>query len=437
MIPLLSLLLSFSAQAYFDDYATEVLNISRSKKTIIVDRGTRDSIAKDDHAVLINVVKGESQDKYYPVAKLKLVKLQNNISYWVSYKFIDSSKLTIGPGFLLLNKSSLLRGRKELDARKIKVVTTSGSANELKNYLEESSDQLSLKKDDYKKLEVTRKVEKDFDSDLNLIDVEKWEKDTFAHEKKRLAIYESPHLDQFREDHEIVTYEKMVLKFLEKYNTPGASYESLYKEQKRDSIGVLPEAGVIGNATTRQLEKDQYKRKKESEFAEQLRKKGDAWSDDYTDEELSDILQNIGSLREKKRRRELLAYKYNYQAHLSYGQNLLNNDNEDDTQNIEPSKYDIEVGLESYLLKVFEKLRVYTLEFSMRRSQDSFFGGDFNVVSRETSLAAQINWYPFESPNIIETPVFYFGVLARYGNSRLTIPQTDEKGNYQISSIPG
>lgn len=424
-------------EARFEDFRAEVLSLSKSKKTMIVDKGIRDELNLNDYGILVLIKEGNLQKNYYPVAKLRLVKLQNNTSYWIAYKFIDKKQLSVGSDYFLFTKNKMLKGRKGLDASKIKLVTTSNKTKDVADYLKEDSDSLSLKKESYKEELESHSPEKKFKNDINIVDVETWEKDRFDNKKYRVPIYESQYIDQLKERHEIVTFEKMVSKFLEKYNTPGFEQERLYAEQMRGAVGELPKGSLVGNAYSRAVEEENRKRKNKEAFAKQVLENGESWSQNYTDEELGDILANVSSLTERKRRKELIAFKYDYQAYISYGLNLLNNENTEDQDNTESLKYDFEIGLEGYLLKKFEQLRKYSFEASVRRAQDSYFGGEFNVISQELSIAGQLNWYPFENPNIVNTTIFYTGILFRYGRARLNTPLTDEVGNYQLYSLPG
>ena len=108
---------------------------------MIVDKGIRDELNLNDYGILVLIKEGNLQKNYYPVAKLRLVKLQNNTSYWIAYKFIDKKQLSVGSDYFLFTKNKMLKGRKGLDASKIKLVTTS---NKTKSVLSEDRSTIKL-----------------------------------------------------------------------------------------------------------------------------------------------------------------------------------------------------------------------------------------------------------------------------------------------------
>src|SRR5690606_6199817 len=131
----------------------------------------------------------------------------------------------------------------------------------------------------------------------------------------------------------------------------------------------------------------------------------------------------------------IAAQKFDYQFYTSFGLNLVNNENLGDRENTQQSKYDLEVAGEYYFLKKFQNLRFFSLEASIRRAHDAMKVGQYNAVSKETSIAAHFNWYPFYSPNTLDRNILYLGLLFRYGVSRLEIPSQGEEGNYNVMSL--
>lgn len=404
----------------------------------MVNRGVDEGVKENDHGVFVGIVRLKGKDpQYHPIAKGRVVKLTNGRSVWVLYKVLDKKMISRKQELFLLNESKLLEGRKKLTFdRNLLVGSKRNLKKNVKDYLEEGNE-LAKKKDEYKVIKVNHKKQKAYEKDITLIDVNRWEEDQFSGRYKKKAIFQSANAKEFSRRKNIQTYEKMVAQMLSKFNRPGTNSEFILAEQKRGSSGLLPEKGVYGNTYSRYIEAEQKAIRDKKKFYADIANKGDTWSDDYSDEELSDVLYNIGRLKEKERRSELLAYRYNYQAYGSFGVNLINNENLNDAENTEDSKYDLEVGLEGYLFKEFDRFKRFTLELSLRRAQDSYFGGVVNVVSNELSAAGQINWYPFGNPNSIETNIVYVGMLFRYGLSRVSIKSTEEEGNYQVTSLPG
>jgi hypothetical protein len=431
-------ILSFSQAYAIDDYIVDIRQISTSGKTIVIDSGHVSEIGANDYGVLLKKeVFDDGRTVFRPVAKLRAIKVYTNESIWVIYKTFIRKEIKAGRGLFLFSETALLRGRTELSVKRTKLVTANGESQEVKDFLLEG-DRLRKKSAKYSVLSRTHSKKPKFDKDIELIDVEKWDKSFQDNKFYASGLYRSPYAKEFNERRKVHTFEKMVVAFLNKYNSPSYDYDAFYAEQKRsDGLDEMP-ANTIYQTYRKSYDREiQNKAAKEEKFYGNILKKGDAWSDDYSDEELSELVNNLSIVKEKHRRQKLLAFKYNYQIYSSFGLNLLNNENTNDKETTQPSKYDFELAWEGYLFKKLQELKNFTLEVSLRRAQDGYNGGSSNVTSLSYSMAFHVNWYPYYGPNIMQRNIVYVGLLARYGFARLSSEAAGEVGNYQLSSFPG
>jgi hypothetical protein len=427
-----------SASYAIDDYIVDIRQVSTSGKTIVIDSGHVGEIGPNDYGVLLKKqVYDDGRTLFLPVAKLRAIKVYASESIWVIYKTFMRKEVKAGLGLFLFSETALLRGRTELSVKRTKLVTANGESQEVKDFLLEG-DRLRKKSAKYSVISRTHKKDAKFDKDIELIDVEKWDKS--FHENKLYAsgLYRSPYAKEFNERRKVHTFEKMVVAFLNKYNSPSYDYDAFYAEQKRSRFAdELPENTIFQSYKNSYDSEVRNRAAKEDKFYANIIKKGDAWSDDYSDEELSELVNNLSIVKERRRRQKLLAFKYNYQIYSSLGLNLLNNENTGDRDTTEPSKYDFELAWEGYLFKKLQDLKKFTLEVSLRRAQDAYNGGALNVRSLSYSMALHVNWYPYYGPNIMERNIVYVGLLARYGFAKLSNDTAGEVGNYQLSSFPG
>jgi len=431
--------MSISSYA-IDDYLVNIKQVSSSGKTIYVDSGFSNKIADEDYGVL--VIKKETSLKEFifkPVAKLRVVRVQSNHSIWVAYKVFMPQHMRKGKKLFLFSETAFLQGRKKnLATKRTKLVTSKGTTQEVQDFLLEG-DGLAKRKKGY--MVISRPHAKEFhhEKEIDLIDIDKWEEDVGTEKLYADGIYRSPYAKEFSNRKKVHTFEKMVVAFLNKYNDPTFDYDSFYLEQKRSegaSDDFQDKASYL-NVMDRYEKTIHKKQAKTEKFLENLAAKGDAWSGDYSDEELSEVLNNISITRERQRRRKLLAFKYNYQVYASMGANLLNNENTNDPRTSEQNKYDIDIAWEGYFFKKLQSLKHFTMEASARRSQDGFYTGDANVKSIEFSAALHLNWYPYRLPNMIEANIPYIGILFRTGFSTLYSSPLGERGNYQVFGLPG
>lgn len=432
---------AFSAGLTSDNIA-KIVQTSTSGKTIILDKGLNHFIQNKDYGVLLEKTFNKKEKRFYykPVAKIKAVKVFNETSIWVAYKIFISKSIIKDARMLMLSETALLQGRKLLKVDRSKIVTTkNNTTKQVADSLKESPEALGTKNVAYSSNKKLHDKQNILSSDANLVDIDQWEDLAGNSKHSAVSIYKSPHSKEFSKQQRVQTFEKMVVAFIRKYNDPKFTLKRLYYGIR--SNGENPELdseGIQGSYFTRYLEEEEKIEEKENKVFADLKNKGESWSDDYSDEELSELVYNIGSIKERERRETISAHKFKHQIYTVFGTNLVNNENLQDRDNTAQSKYDFEIGWENYFLKDIEGLNQLTLELSGRRAVDAFsIGGGYNATSVEYSVAAHFNWYPFYLPNVLEENIIYFSVILRTGLSALSLSEDNESGNYQISSFPG
>lgn len=439
---LLFLLSFFSFKAFSSTNLVKVLNVSKSKKSLIIDRGSNHKIFEDDYAVLLyEKESSQNQDKrkiLAPVAKLKSVKTYQQNSTWIVYKAYDESQIASGLNYYLIRESELLEGRTNLKIKRTELVTNSQVTKELKENLIENGQELSVKKDQYGEEVTLHDKEKHYQADVRLVDVSTWDKQKKSNDLEKVSIYKSAYAKDFSDRKRIATFEKMLVYYLARVNDPKFDFNKFYQEQKRaPNVGELQDKMVKDNYKSRYDGKIRNENNKLEIIANQIAKKEDGWSDSYSDEELSNLISNVGQIREKQRRVDILGLKYDNQIFFSTGLSLLDNQLLNNAQNLQKNKFEVEFSLESYILKNLESLNRLTFEFSLRSNQDGVSVGNFNAKILEYSGAAHINWYPFHNPYLLDKNIFYVGLLFRWGLASLIIDSEAEQGIYQATAIPG
>lgn len=448
MLPIFGvLILSYSTwvhASYMDDIVT-ILNSSSSGKTILVDRGSAHEYNPKDYGILLakdfykDPDTGQEREVFKPVAKLKLVKLFRNNSIWVAIRAYLPEMMVKNKKLILLSESKLLTGRAELTMKRSKIVGHKEKLiDTVKDNIREDGLNLAKKEDDYFVARDVHPKEKHYDRDIELIDIDAWEDRAQSGKYSQTAIFQSPHSEVFSDRKRVATFEKMAYEFLRKYNDPKFTLKRLYyNQEKSDFNPTFREKTLTSTAFDRYAYEENNRLQREKILVKDLRSRGEVWSDGYSDAELSELLYNVNSVSELDRRKEISSYHFNYQVFLSTGLNVLNNDSGSEPRNTQSLKADVEGSIEGYFFKRIQSLNQVTLEFSFRRSQDSFDIGTTSAISTEYSAAAHVNWYPFRLPNVLEANIFYIGLLARTGLSDLSIPTEDEKGNYQVYTLPG
>lgn len=438
------LFLVLSSYVHALDYAVNLLQVSTSGKTVLINKGLIDQVVQDDYGILLakEEIENKENDKFYtvykPVAKLKAIKVLNDTSIWVAFKVFVDDAITKDAKLFLLSETDLLQGRTKLKINNKKIITRKkDAADKLEQTLVNDGNFLAKRKDKYYEKEELHDYQEPTNDDVTLIDIDTWEENRVEGELRYHGFYKSPYAEEFADRKRVHRFEKMVVIFMKKFNDPKFTLKSLYASQERSDEGILPKNG-IKNDFFDEYQKDlDETRKREDKFYKDLLAKGESWSDEYSDEELSELMYNIGVIKEKERRSTIAAMRFDYQVYGAFGLNLINNENLNDRANTQQSKYDLELAVEYYFLKEVENLNRFALEVSFRRSQDAFTTGTLNAVSTEYSGVLQLNWYPFHSPNTIDQNIVYLGLLVRYGFLAAEIASEGEQANYQVNSFPG
>ena len=430
-------LLTHAVNGAIVDNVVRIKEISSSGKTLYLDKGSLGDIQNNDYGVLVKRVKSTNskfKDTYKPVANLRAIKVFENYSVWVIFKTFDKDEVVKDQNLLLFSESRLLEGKTDLKMKRTKLVTGKNHRKEIKDFLLEG-DELAKVDKKYDVIEKPHDKEKHFDVAVDLIDVDQW--DVEEGRAFSQGIYRSPYAKDFSQRKRVHAFEKMVVAHLNKLNDTNINYKDLYNLKSNNKPGLGMVDTIVGSYKDQmeRVEKDRADR--EREYVQHIKNKGDAWSKEYTDSELSHMIENLSLVKERERRLRIVAFKYTYQMYASAGLNLLNNENTNDVTTTEDTKYDVEFGYEYFAFRDSNRLKKFSLQVSGRRAQDAYFGGTLNIAQTEYSLAGHLNWYPFYDPTTIEANIIYVGLLLRYGIGIASNYGTGENGNYQLYTFPG
>jgi len=307
-----------------------------------------------------------------------------------------------------------------------------------------------VKKDkEFEKTQTLGIVQKEMDQDFEIVDIGQWEgfkdelwkkmeQDAFSSTKfTGKPIYDGPSRADFMAKKDLDTYEKLMVNYLLKVNSPGFTYESLYYNKAEDANSLLANQKPLTlNAVEQAKLEAQNKKISDREYYRKLLANGQAWSDEYSDEDLSRIIYERGVLDEQERRQLVISRRHSYEFFLNSGMNFVNNETPADPENSQQYKVSFGASLEYNLAKRYSFMESFTSEVEMRLSNDGYAIVDTNAQSFEFSFAGALNWYPFLPPNSIEENLFFFGVGFRYGRAKLSVVNVGEQGLYALSSFP-
>jgi hypothetical protein len=417
---------------------SRLLSQSSSGQTVVFNLGIHDGVKPGDYAVIVKKIRDLSTKdlRIIPAAKARSIKVNPDSSIWVLYHVYDAELMVTGQNFLVLTESNMLRGRRQVRIGRNTLVAPKGEAGEIaKLSVTDDRDRLAKKKNKYHTITETHGREDRSDMDLELLDLEEWER--AKGDRYRSALYKSPNREEFRRAYRLETFQKMVAAYLKKVNDPEFSYERFYDFQMREDFS--NEFRKRSNFSTEYenfLRQQASKASADAKLYRVLLEKGETWSEDFSDEELRRVLNNVSVLQERDRKRIVLARPLRYAAILDYGVHLTNSQSGEDTYQRD-SRYALELNLEAIPFLKHETLERFTLNASVRMNKSAFETTNINVDLDEYSVGFGANWYPLFNPYAIEAPVIFLGMFFRTGFARGTAPSVAQKANYTILSAPG
>lgn len=417
-----------------------LLSKSSSGQSVLFNIGELDSVKVGDFGVIMRRI--SEQDKIairvIPVASARVIRVSKNRSLWFLFDIKDTTQLILRDSYIVTTETMSLNGRRTLENTRLTVIDNKEDLpGNLANKKEGDKDLLSLRKEDYELVKNTHKLGESWEKDGQLFDANEWVAvDKAGQQKYAKGLWRSPYEKDFAEQKRLETFHKIVVNYLTRVNDPTFNYGDFYFEQTKDYTGEFRQAGVAQTKYQEFLEEEKRKVSKETELYQELLDKGQAWSADYSDEELSDLLNRVGIVYERDRRRTATVRTYNWQSFGSVSFNLLDNENRADSENARKAKLGIEVGAEWFPAARHDDLQKFSLWSSVRYVEDGVSIGNLNARSQEYSLSLGVTWHPFETPFSIDRNVPFIGVGFRTGVTNLSTPSTRDEANYYLLSFP-
>jgi hypothetical protein len=269
-----------------------------------------------------------------------------------------------------------------------------------------------------------------------LIDIEKWEENKAS--RYRSSLYKGPHKEEWSKQLRLVTFEKLVTAYIERVNDPDFNYDSFYEKQKKSQFAnEFVDQSDYQSEYGKFLRRESSKSTVDAKLYRSILEKGESWSEDYSDEELRQVLNQVSVLQEKDRRNWVMVKPTRYMVAVDYGSYLTNSQSDKDPRYARDNRYSMESDFEFIPILKHPTLERVTLNANARLNHTAFKANTFNADLDEYSLSLGANWYPVQAPYTVETPIFLIGAYFRAGYARAHAPTVAEKANYTLLSFPG
>lgn len=408
-----------------------LLSKSSSANTLLLNIGDLDDVKSGDHGILLRRVRAQDvmAIRVVPVARGRVVRSTRHRSIWFLYDVPDTSQLVLRDLYLVTTESMAMKGRRMLENTRLNVIDEKKNlpAN-LAAKQEGDKDLLAIRKAEYESVRRTHKLGESWAKDGQLHDVSEWVTvDKDGQQKYARSLWRSEYEKDFAVKKRLETFEKIVTTYLERINDPLFNYGDFYWEQTRRGTSNINVAQEFKENEQRQLNK-------QAQTYRKLLEKGQAWSEDYSDEELAGMMNEIGVVYEQDRRRTVATRFYNWQVLGSLGLNMLDNENRADAENATKVKWNMELGGEWFPAPRHESAQKFSVWSFARFVQDGVSVGQLNATSKEYSLGLGMTWHMLHSPFATAVNIPFLSLGVRTGVNKLVT--TGEQANYSMESFP-
>lgn len=428
------LLLTFNSLALTE---TRLLELSKSGETLLFDAGEHERLREGEFGIIVKQI-ADLDDPHslrvVPVAKAKSIKVNTNSSVWIVFEAQQKDLLKKGDRYTLLSESNMIPGRRDYKVSKLTVVGTESDIKKAgKKALTDEADQLARVKK-YSKDYINYGPTYRSDDDFELIELEKWAR--HRGQRYRTGLYHSQNSEQFKRALRLEVFEGLVTNYLQKVNDPDFNYASFYDEQMRDGNYFRKRSNFSTTWENHLVEKNK-KLETNTKLARSLLEKGERWSEDYSDEELGNVLENISIAQEKDRKARVVSKPARFHMAVDYGQIISDHQSKEDVTYSKSNRFALNLDLEFVPILKHEFWERLTINAQLSTTDDAIGVENRNYDRVDQSFTLGANWYPFYAPYTVSAINLYVGTYFRAGRSEIRSDLYDNSGNYTLLSIPG
>ncbi len=425
----------------------EVLEVSASKKSILINRGHAENIRNGDRSKLYikDLSEGIESPRFVYVGEGEAIKVKNNISYWFLRKIKSFRHLNKNQKLVMVRQAKDPR-RPFITRRTLKV---QGRAED-QDYYEVSEDKgipedLVFEEQDFIEGQEVKKTKATTRQDIELTRFKKMIKsgseydEDFDQVTDRMIVPATEGDDRLIEAIEKAAEDKIfdstTSRSVPKYNELKYGLRSLYKDNIHEPGLNMAFKGNVPNIRESEKLANASRENVSPGALERIKKEGPRFSKDMTDKQLRDYLVTTGIAQELRRQKRALEERVGQEFTLRYITNLTDNTSEEGGS-FSGIDYGISFSYEWHLGNTLRSLNNWTVEAEIERGISFFDVGGVNVRVTEGSLKGFVNWYFFNPPSSLYKYMPYIGVGFKRGNGDMESEELSQSYNLQVVGVP-
>ncbi|MBT5092766.1 MAG: hypothetical protein HOM21_00895, partial [Halobacteriovoraceae bacterium] len=325
-VGLLSFLLFFTGQVMAFN-GIQIVGVSESKKSVIVDRGSLEGVKTGDKARFL-IQKGIANPKITYVARGEAIKVHSNYSYWYLSYVENPFLIRRGSKLLMSLQSEVLEGSRRYNIKQKKSILSDGKS--FAPFLldrENIPRELVFSEKNYEPSEIIVDTYSKKEQDIETTNFDNWvrRKDPEFVEEY-LDEYPLKHVnranqvvpaDKVRRNYKQAEFDGSLKESVDKVNGLRYGLAPMYHEQKKDSLGVR-EKITTDNYYQRLVQDKKGENFISPRAVAKIRKEGPGWSADMNDEQLRRFYNRSGIERELVRQKEAQGEKAGHELNFRY-----------------------------------------------------------------------------------------------------------------------
>lgn len=431
----------------------EVLEVSRSGRTVILNRGHHEGLKQGMRARLLLKTGTDHNPHLRTVGYGEVVRTSSSDSYWYLIDVELAEAIRRGQKLVYILEERSLEGLAQWSTRQRKVILSEG-----KTHLDRLDERLhgmpkhlrAVDQGDYYSHQIDHGDRAHPDYDVTTENFDYWVQQKglrfikdYMQELEVLHLNrpeEVSNLDDHLKDQERQIFESYVQAVVKTVNSSEQGLSGLYE---RDMMAQVQEQ-VRSQVLVDNQYNDILRRRRETieirpEALDRVDRDGPLWSAGMSDRALRDFMVESGIAQEERRQRLQLDQVQGHEFILRYSSSLNSFASSEDP-NFQGVGYSLAILYEYQLARMSQALRSMTMEFELRRSVNFYeMAPEINGRFDEGNLGVAVNYYFYNEPYSVRQIALYTGMSIKRGNGDGFSPlllELQEYG-YQFLVLPG
>lgn len=425
-----------------------ILEVSSSKKSIILDRGEFEGIKIGSKAKFV-LQEGMDKPKLTTVAYGEAIKVHGNYSFWHLGKIENPDLVFKNSQLLYVSMHDIFSGRSDFRVKQEKIVLAPGSpkASLDRNIL---GQQRALVKgeEDYSFSDKLVETTPNRKHHLETKDFSSWKKDknkNFGWKDEYRSILEGLSIEELEQVVEADLVRKVNDKWVmqsvtdgvqNKYNEEELGLKKLYHDQKRgESDKTLQSKSSFLSVFDEVREEKKKENMVDKRAIGKIKKDTAFWSGDMNDLELQQFFYRSQLAQEVNRRNKALRQRSGHEVVLRFNKGINQTTDTQDPSN-QRTASSLDIGYEFHLMRVGDFLRKFSVDAFYMLGKNYYDAGPINVQGEEKSFQLGLNYYLYNDPAILQEFLLFVGAAYRSGSALLAANTLSQKYIYSITSAP-